>query len=45
MVVPDNVVTAVNEGDVTTVVAWLDAGGDVNDSVSAAAIFPGATPC
>ena len=31
MVVPDNVVTAVYEGDVTTVVAWLDAGGDVND--------------
>ena len=26
MVVPDNVVTAVNEGDVSTVVAWLDAG-------------------
>ena len=31
MVVPDNVVTAVNDGDITTVVAWLDGGGDVND--------------
>ena len=40
MVVPDNVVRAVNEGDVTTVVAWLDAGGDVNDSVSRTSHFP-----
>ena len=31
MVLPDNVVAAVNEGDVSAVAAWLDAGGDVND--------------
>ena len=41
MVVPDNVATAVDVADVTTVVAWLDAGGDVNDTVSGfAAGFP-----
>ena len=40
MVVPDNVVTAVYEGDVTTVVAWLDGGGDVNDSVNGSSSFP-----
>jgi len=28
---PDDIDTAVNEGDVSAVVAWLDAGGDVND--------------
>ena len=32
MVVPDNVVRAVKEADITTVVVWLDAGGDVNDT-------------
>ena len=31
MVLPDDVDTAVNEGNVSAVVAWLDAGGDVND--------------
>jgi hypothetical protein len=34
MVVPENIVTCVNEADVDTVVAWLDAGGDVNEPVS-----------
>ncbi|CAH0378633.1 unnamed protein product [Pelagomonas calceolata] len=44
MVVPDNVVTAVNEGDVSTVVAWLDGGGDVNDTAShSSPFFPGDT--
>ena len=33
MVLPANVLEAVNEGDVSAVVAWLDAGGDVNDAV------------
>ena len=33
MVLPDHVLDAVNEADVTTVVAWLDGGGDVNDAV------------
>ena len=33
MVLPDNILEAVNEGDVSAVVAWLDAGGDVNDTV------------
>ena len=33
MVVPVNVARAVNEADVTTVVAWLDAGGAVNDNI------------
>ena len=40
MVVPDNVVRAVNEGDMTTVVAWLDAGGDVNDTACDVSQFP-----
>ena len=40
MVVPDNVARAVDRGDVATVVAWLDAGGDVNDSVSRTSHFP-----
>ena len=31
---PENIVTCVNEADVDTVVAWLDAGGDVNEPVS-----------
>ena len=31
MVIPDDIDTAVNEGNVSAVVAWLDAGGDVND--------------
>ena len=31
MVIPANVLAAVKEGDNSTVVAWLDAGGDVND--------------
>ena len=31
MVIPDEIDTAVNEGNVSAVVAWLDAGGDVND--------------
>ena len=31
MVIPANVLAAVEEGDISTVVAWLDAGGDVND--------------
>ena len=31
MVIPENVLAAVEEGDISTVVAWLDAGGDVND--------------
>ena len=33
MVLPDNVLEAVNEGDVSAVVSWLDGGGDVNDTV------------
>ena len=33
MVLPDHVLVAVEEGDNSTVVAWLDAGGDVNDTV------------
>ena len=33
MVIPANVIEAVNEGDVSAVVAWLDGGGDVNDHV------------
>ena len=33
MVLPDNILEAVNEGDVSAVVAWLDGGGDVNDTV------------
>ena len=37
---PDNVARAVNEGDVTTAVAWLDAGGDVNDTTSDISQFP-----
>ena len=40
MVVPDNIVRAVEEGDVSTVVAWLDAGGNVNDTVSSSSSFP-----
>ena len=31
MVIPENVLAAVEEGDISAVVAWLDAGGDVND--------------
>ena len=31
MLIPDDIDTAVNEGNVSAVVAWLDAGGDVND--------------
>ena len=31
MVIPANVLAAVEAGDISTVVAWLDAGGDVND--------------
>ena len=44
MVVPDNVVRAVKEADITTVVAWLDAGGDVNDTAGPdSPFFPGDT--
>ena len=31
MVIPENVLAAVEEGDISAVVAWLDAGGNVND--------------
>ena len=44
MVVPDNVARAVDRGDVATVVAWLDAGGDVNDTAGPdSPFFPGDT--
>ena len=44
MVVPDNVVRAVKEADITTVVAWLDSGGDVNDTAGPdSPFFPGDT--
>ena len=33
MVLPALVIEAVNEGDVSAVAAWLDGGGDVNDTV------------
>ena len=43
MVVPDNVIAAVHGGDVSAVVAWLDGGGDVNDTGSDSSLFPGDT--
>ena len=33
MVLPAHMIEALNEGDVSAVVAWLDGGGDVNDTV------------